>query len=202
MRIGFIGPADGNHALLREAAEFLLGDAEVERVIYLGQDGALTRVADEWAAEIAEWATDRAGFFDRALQIALDGDAAAIRALLEADRSLERLGSLRTLPPVPTRAIEMIDDRIVTVVWDKDVLTEGDIANSMLLVYGRSDQDLLKRFGRRYFFTPGPLSSHKVAVFEATADGIAASMFAPSGAPLWSEQLVTPRKNPRVTVAP
>ena len=45
MRIGLLGPADGDEALLREAAEFLLGDCEVDSAVYLGGDEALDAVA-------------------------------------------------------------------------------------------------------------------------------------------------------------
>ena len=41
MRIGFIGPLnDADVQVLRDAAEFLLGDVEVDQAIYLGEDGA------------------------------------------------------------------------------------------------------------------------------------------------------------------
>ena len=69
---------------------------------------------------------------------------------LQSDAKLARLEFLRTLPPAPARAIEMIGDRIILAVHDKKVLDEEDIANAHVIVYGRSDEMLLKQFGPRY----------------------------------------------------
>ncbi len=198
MRIGLMGPADGDEATFRVAAEFLLGDASVDRVIYLGQDGVAARVADAWAREI----TGGSGmtFEDRAAALAVDGSPDAIAALLRADREARKLGSICTLPPGPSRAVEMVDDRIVLLVHDKSVLDEEDIANASLVVYGQSKEALLKRFGHRYFFTPGPLRGQKVGVLEREDDGrIAVAAYAPSGAPLWREVLAG--KSVKVTVS-
>ena len=94
----------------------------------------------------------------------------------------------------------MIDDRIVLVVHDKSVLDEEDIANASLVVYGQSKEILLKRFGPRYFFTPGPLRAQKVGVIEREDDGrLAVAAFAPSGTPLWREVLAG--KGVKVTVS-
>ncbi len=46
MRIGLIGPAlSSDDGALRDAVEFLLGDAEAESAVYLGDDDAATRYA-------------------------------------------------------------------------------------------------------------------------------------------------------------
>ncbi len=198
MRIGLMGPADGDEAAFREAAEFLLGDASVDRVIYLGQDGLAARVAESWFREVGGEAG--LSFEDRAAKLAIDGSPDAIAALLRADQQARRLGSICTLPPAPSRAVEMIDDRIVLVVHDKSVLDEEDIANASLVVYGQSKEILLKRFGPRYFFTPGPLRAQKLGVIEREDDGrIAVAAYAPSGAPLWREVLAG--KGVKVTVS-
>ena len=190
MKVGFIGPGNGDDGLLREAVEFLIGDVEVGQAIYLGLDDALERVVREWAGEILPGELGEEAFLDRAAALACDGSADAIGDLLESDRSLRRLACIRRLPPPPARAIEMIGDRIVTMVHDKAILGEEDIANSTLLVYGKSKETLLKRFGPRYFLTPGPLSNRKVAVVEGDDEGqLIVGMFEPSGAPIWSEAL-------------
>lgn len=198
MRIGLMGPADGDDVAFREAAEFLLGDASVDRVIYLGQDGVASRVADAWAREIA--GESGMTFEDRAAALAIDGSPDAIAALLRADVQARLLGTICTLPPSPSRAVEMVDDRIVLVVHDKSVLDEEDIANASLVVYGHSKELLLKRFGHRYFFTPGPLRAQKVGVLEREEDGrIGVAVYDPSGAPLWREVLAG--KSAKVTVS-
>jgi hypothetical protein len=86
----------------------------------------------------------------------------------------------------------MIEDRIVLVVHDKATLDAEDIANATVIVYGKSDEVLLKRFGPRYFFSPGPLRDRKVGILELESDGrIAVGLFEPSGAPLWRQTLQT-----------
>ena len=53
MRIGLLGPADGNLTLLREAAEFLLRDYGVDQAVYLGpDDGAVELVVEQWAQQV------------------------------------------------------------------------------------------------------------------------------------------------------
>lgn len=189
MKLGFLGPANGNEALLREAVEFLVSDVEVDQAIYLGLDDHVDEVVSRWARDIAGDPSDEA-FLTRAVELAQQGDAESIDELLSRDASVARLACVRKLPPAPARAIEMIEDRIVTVVYDKRVLTEEDIANATLLVYGKSSEASLKRFGPRYFFTPGPLGAGKIGLVEAEQDGqVAIGLFEPSGAPVWREVL-------------
>lgn len=189
MRIGLIGPAlSSDDEALRDAVEFLLGDAEAESAVYLGEDDAATRYARRMEHELR--GADPRPFLDRALELACEGTPEAIFEAIEAERQLHRLERLRTLPPSPARAVEIVGDRIVLMVHDTRLLDEDDIANATMVVYGRSDELLLKRFGPRYFFSPGPLAGGKVGLLEADEDGqIAFSAFAPSGEPLWREVL-------------
>ncbi|MBC7171529.1 MAG: hypothetical protein H5U40_03835 [Polyangiaceae bacterium] len=198
MRIGLMGPADGDEAAFRDAAEFLLGDVSVDRVVYLGQDGVAARVAEAWAREVA--GETGLSFEDRAAALAIDGSPEAIASLLRADLQARRIGSICTVPRGPARAVEMVDDRIMLLVHDKSVLDEEDIANASLVVYGQSKELLLKRFGPRYFFTPGPLRAQKVGVIEREDDGrIAVAAFSPSGVPLFREVLAG--KSVKLTVS-
>lgn len=201
MRIGLIGPADGDEAVLREAAEFLLGDAAVDQAIYLGADEALETMVNAWARELMEGDATEEAFLDRAARAALQGSAEAVERLLAADTAVRRLADLRGLPPSPARAIEMIDDRIVLLVNDKAVLDQEDIANAFLVVYGKAPEAGLRRFGPRYFFTPGPLRDRKVGVLEQEPEGeLAIGVFDPSGAPLSRETLE--RRTAKLTVTP
>ncbi len=109
------------------------------------------------------------------MAVAIDGTPQAIDALLESERAVRSLERLRTLPPPPARAVEMLGDRICLVVHDKKILDEEDIANAAVIVYGASPERLLKRFGPRYFFTPGPLAEDGVlGVLEFDDEGHAA----------------------------
>ncbi|MEM9187660.1 MAG: hypothetical protein AAGF12_00690 [Myxococcota bacterium] len=202
MKIGFIGPSDGDVGLVREAIEFLVGDADVSYAIYLGEDDSIDRAVTGWAEEIMQGSASAEAFLDRVVALVRDGEAGEIRQLLAQDRDVRRLFAVRKLPPPPARVIEMIDDRIVTVVYDKAVLDEEDIANASLLVYGKSDKPLLKRFGPRYFFTPGPLKKKAVAIIEVEEEGqVMVGLFDPSGAPLWREALQG-RLTGRVMITP
>lgn len=190
MRIGFVGPAEGDEATLRVAAEFLVGAAEVDQLVYLGEDDAAERLVRTWAKEILGDVSGEDDFLERAAALARSGSAEAIERLLAADERVERLACIRTLPPPPARAIEMIEDRILLVVHDKGILDEEDIANANVIVYGKSTEPLLRRFGPRYFFTPGPLSGQRVGMLELEADGqVVVALFEPTGTPVWREPL-------------
>ena len=129
------------------------------------------------------------------------GAASALERLLAADAAVQRLDTVRKLPPSPARAVEMLDDRIVLMVHDKAVLDQDDIANAHIVVYGKWPVADLKRFGHRYFFTPGPLGDRKVGIVELEDDGsVAVSLYDPSGAPLFRETLE--RRTGKVVVAP
>lgn len=189
MRIGFLGPAPEHGAALREAAEFLLGEADVDRAIYLGNDNAPERMVTQWCREILG-SSDPGAFLDQAAALAVSGSPDDIRRLLSADTELQRLASLRKLPAGCSRAVEMIEDRIVLAVHDKAILDEEDIANADVIVYGKSDDVLFKRFGPRCFFTPGPMAGGKLGIVDVEEDGrIGIALFETSGAPLWRELL-------------
>ncbi len=193
MRIGLVGPAEGETAQLREAAEFLLGDCGVDEAIYLGQDDSVKQVVDAWSIEVMGGPATEEAFLREALRVSASGDASAISGLLARDAEVRRLNALRCLPPPPARAVEVFDDKVVLFVHDKALLDEEDIANAFLVVYGRGKQLALNRFGPRAFFTPGPLKAGRVAVIEREADGnLAIAQFNPtSGEPTGRERLFT-----------
>jgi len=202
MRIGLVGPADGNSALLREAAEFLLGDCGVDQAVYLGSEQTLLRVVESWAAQVVQGVASEARFLEEALELALQPEAAPLEALLARDRELRRLYALRALPAPPARVIELVDDKIVLLVHDKAMLDSEDIANAFLIVYGRSKQSALHRFGPRTFFTPGPLALGRVALIEREEGGhLAVAQFDPrTGQPHGRDVLQVRRA--RVVVTP
>ena len=189
MKLGFLGPADGNEKLLRSTAEWLLAQG-VDQAIYLGLDDTLEKVVAKWAREIMEGDASEDAFLARASEVAKNGNAGAIEALLASDHAVRRLDALRTLPPPPSRAIEMVDDRIGMVVHDKAILDEEDIANANVIVYGKSTEMVLKRFGPRYFFTPGPLAGQKLGLLELEPSGaLVIAVFDPKGKPITRETL-------------
>ncbi len=189
MKIGLLGEAGGDEELLREAVDFMLGDVGAELVVYLGPDDAIVRVTQAWAEESVGGSPTLDAFLDRAARDAPEGDPLALDALLASDRAAERVTAVRRLPQPPARGIELIGGRIVTLVWDKAVLVEEDIANSFFVVYGKSDELLFRRFGPRYFFSPGPLRKRSVGVLEDDGDAIVLGVFSTEGVPILREQL-------------
>jgi len=200
MRIGLVGPANGDELALREALEFVLGDVEVDQAIYLGDDeDTVDEALRGWTAELLDGTVPLEVFLDRAVEVALGGAPADIEALLAAEATVRRLARVRKLPPAPARAVEMLADRIILAVHDKSVLDEEDIANSQLIVYGKSKKAELRRFGPRYFLTPGPLAAHQVAVLELEEDGqVSIGLFETSGLPVWRETMA--RRTSKVSV--
>lgn len=199
-RIGLLGPCLDDTVVLREGLELLLETLSVDQVLYLGVDDAAARVVKQWGEEIMMGPADEATFLDRACALAQSGTADEIEELLAADRKVGRLSNVRTLPPAPARAIEMMADRIVVVVHDKAVLDEEDIANANLIVYGKSDEVLLKKFGHRYFFTPGPLTGRKLALLELDDDGaVSISVVHATGEVDFREVLQGPKTKMQVT---
>jgi hypothetical protein len=186
VRIGFLGPAE-DEALLREATTFLFGPAHVDQVVYLGEAAWLERATERWTQELGV-STDEA-FLVRTLDAALSASADEIDALLARDALTSRLLHVRKLPPAPARAVELVDDRVVLIVHDKAVLDEEDIANASLIVYGHSAEAALRRFGRRAFLTPGPLSGRRVAIIETTEEGVFVIVHDLSGQPILREPL-------------
>ncbi len=199
-RIGLLGPAGGDERALRECVEFLMGDAGVDQAIYLGEDeGAIDRVIPGWAREIFGGEPSQDAFLERAVQLALGGTSGQIDELLSAEQSLRRLSAIRKLPPAPARAVEMIADRIILAVHDKSVLDEEDIANAALIVYGTGKEAEMRRFGSRYFLTPGPASAGRVAVLDVEDDGnLSIALFETSGVPVWREKMT--RRTSKVNV--
>lgn len=198
-RIGLIGPADGaDPKLLRSLCEVLLIKHSVEQAIYLGDDDAAEKVSAAWADELNEG--DTRDFLTQAAELAVQGNPDAIEALLERDQELARLNLLRALPPAPARAVEMVGDRIVLVVYDKKILDEEDIANAHIIVYGKAPEMLLKQFGPRYFFAPGPVAEGKVGMLEMDDEGrVSAVMLDVEGKETFREELVARKSKMMVT---
>jgi hypothetical protein len=201
MRIGLLGPAGGDLVALRDGAEFLLGDAAADQVIYLGDDEeTLREVTRDWAREIFGAEPDPEAFLERAVELAIAGTPEQIEELLEAESSLRRLSAIRKLPPPPARAVELLADRILLAVYDKSVLDEEDIANAALIVYGKGKEAEIRRFGSRYFLTPGPAAEGRVALVEVEDDGgVSIALYETSGLPVWREKMA--RRTSKMSVA-
>jgi hypothetical protein len=203
MRIGLIGPTEEDPALLREAAEFLLGDAGVEKALYLGLEATLRKVVQAWGEQVMRGSASEDRFLEQAAALALsDRDGQALSSLLERDRERQRLDSLASLAAPPARTVELFDDKLVLFVHDKASLDQEDIANAFVVVYGKSKQAAVHRFGPRTFCTPGPLKAGRVMVLDREPEGhLAIGQFDPHTGEPRGRDVVQVRRA-RLVVAP
>jgi hypothetical protein len=140
---------------MARAAEFLLNGARVTRAIYVGADDALDVAVGLWAESLVGPDPSDEGIWARALSVARNGTPTQIDAFLRAERARLRLKALENLPRPELRSAEMFGDRVAILVHDKANLDEEDIFAATFLVYGKSDQPLVKRIGPRWFVAPG-----------------------------------------------
>jgi hypothetical protein len=159
MRLGLLGPAYKDLDGLARAARFLLADVRVDRAIYLGKDDALEEVAFAWAGALVGGDPSDDAVFDRALEPALDGSPERLDGLLRAERARLRLRALEALPREGLRSMEMFGDRVAVLLYDKALLDEEDIFSATFLIYGKSDEPLVKKIGQRWFLSPGRIGS-------------------------------------------
>ncbi len=183
MKLGFIGPCRGDIGALRAPAELLLFELGADRVVYLGADDALDRAIAGWAAKLGAPA-DEGSFLDEVALLAGDAPAEALHDLLARDRKARRLNDLAALPAPPSRAVEMLDDRVVLMVFDKSVLDEDDVANATAIVWGNAREPQLRAIGPRVFLSPGwigvGINTH-AALLEHDGEGLRCAIYDGSG---------------------
>ena len=100
--------------------------------------------------------TDHA-LFDRAARRCAAATGEEIEKFVDAERARARLRVLTSLPPAPKRTIELLDGRIVCLLFDKALLDEEDILGASVIVFGKSAAPLVRRVGSRVFVAPGTI---------------------------------------------
>lgn len=192
MRLGVLGPAQGDLGGLARAAQRLLDDVRPERVLYLGDDDALDRVVAGWAASIVGVDASQEGLFERAVECAyLAPDE--IDHFVESERARLRLRVFVSLPE-GRRTIELMDGRVVLFVHDKGVLDEEDILAASVVVFGRHEGALVKPIGARHFVSPGRIGGPSgVGVLDDAEGALTFECFAPDGSRLLREVLAPAR---------
>ncbi len=196
MRLGLLGPADGNVDGLARAAENLVERVKVDRAIYLGADSALDDVVAAWATRIVDDDPSDDAAWRRGAQVAIDGTPQEIDSFIARERGRQRLRVLEGLPKGGiARTIEMIGDRVAVLVYDKGLLDEEDIFAASLLVYGKSPEPLVKRIGARWFVTPGNIgvAGGGAAVLDDDGEEIVASVYAADGTCTMKETIAIQR---------
>jgi hypothetical protein len=195
VRLGLLGPANGDLAALARAAEFLLNGARVSRAIYLGDDDALEETVGLWAESLVGDDPSDAGVWDRAFEVAATGSPDRIDAFLRGERARLRLKALERLSPEELRSVEMFGDRVAVLIHDKAMLDEEDIFSASYLIYGKSDSPLIRKIGPRWFLSPGPVgqSGSGAIVLDDSVDPIAATLYDSDGIAVRTEMLPTGR---------
>jgi hypothetical protein len=197
MRLGLLGPAEGDVDALARAAEHLVDRVGVDRAIYLGIDGALDAAVAKLAGRVVAGDPSDDGAWRRAAEVAMSGTPQEIDAFVHAERARRRLRVLEGLPREKNaRTVEMIGDRIAVLLYDKGVLDEEDIYGANILVYGKSHEPMVKKVGgSRWFVTPGTIGCKGggSAVLDDGGEEIVASIYAGDGSLTHKEPIAISR---------
>ncbi len=197
MRLGLIGPANTDTAALERAAKLLIVEYQVDQVIYLGEDDALREFVMAHESEGNGHPIER-----QVARVAATGSPSDIEDVLVQLRGARYLEKLRVAPRPPTRAMEMLDDRIVLIVRNKTTLGEDDVVNSNVVIFGDARELMFKRFGPRCFFSPGPLTGGRLGLLDdrSEAGGVELRAIDIGGEILWTEPIQG--RGAKVMVAP
>jgi hypothetical protein len=193
MRLGLLGPADGDLVALEAAARFLLEDVAVDRAVYLGVDGALDQVIQSWATRLVGGDPGDSALWARATERCLSGTPDEIDAYLEAEWARRQLRIFESLPDAATRAVEMLGGALAVMVYDKGDLNEEDMLPARLLLFGKSKSAVVRQVGPRWFLAPGSIRQSGIMTLEDRDDGLHLTLFDGSGTELRTERLSTPR---------
>lgn len=159
MRLGVLGPAEGDVAALGRAAEFLLNEARVHRAVYLGDDDALERAVTAWAWKLVGGDASDDAAWARAAAVALEGSAQAIDRFVAGERARLRLKALGALPRSSAAAIERMGSRVAVLVHDRAALTERELSAASVVLFGKSNAPAIEQVGSRWFVTPAALGT-------------------------------------------
>lgn len=204
MKLGLLGPAEGDLSGLGIAAERLV-HAKVDRVIYLGPDDALERAIGAWAKRLVGDDPAESAVWRRASELAIAGSPAEIDAFVKTDRARLALHVFESLPGGTARTIEIVGDRVAVLVHEKALLDEEDIFAANLILYGKSDQPVVRRIGARWFISPGKLGAPGggACVLDDSGDDVVVTIYDGSGKACHSEALTLQRSTKmRVQGAP
>jgi hypothetical protein len=200
MRLGLLAPANQHEDALERGARFLLEDIGVDRAIYLGIDAGLDGVVRRWAERVVGGDPDDAALYSRAAERCARASSAEIEAFLGAERERRALKVFESLPGDGTRVIELLNGKVVVMIYDKAHLDEEDILSASLLIFGKSDTPLVKQIGSRWFLSPGSFESAGVMTLEDHVDGIHVTLFDRDGVEL-SRQLILASRNAKLKVS-
>jgi hypothetical protein len=195
MKLGLLGPLDGDVASLVRASETLVEVAKVDRAIYLGDDDALEHAIAAWTNRLVGGERGQDDLWERAAELAYRGTPGEIDTFVKSERGRLRLKVFQSLPGGQARTIEMVSDRVALLVHEKAVLDEEDIFLASFILYGKSDQPMVKRIGTRWFVTPGKVGKESggTCVLDDGGDEVTVTMYGVDGKPTHHEALTLTR---------
>jgi hypothetical protein len=200
MRLGLIGPADNRDDLLERAVRFLYREVGVHRAVYLGLDAALERVVRDMAARLVGDDPGEEAVWQRAAERCATASPEEIDSFLQTERERMALVVFGSLPGGDTRLIELLNGKVAVLIHDKALLDEDDIASATYLVFGKSDEPLVKPIGSRWFLSPGPLSSFGIMTLEDRDGRVELSLYDNVGREVRRERLI-PATGQKVSVS-
>lgn len=193
MRLGVLGPANGDTRTLREAARFLFEDRAVERAVYLGVDAELDGVVQRWAEALVGTDASEAALWSRAAHRCARGSPEDIDAFIDAEQARRSLRVFESLPDADTRVVEMLGGALAILTYDKATLTEEDMLPARLLLFGKSKVPIIKQVGQRWFLSPGSYEEAGIMTLEDRPDGLVLFLHDRHGKELRSERLSVTR---------
>lgn len=194
MRLGLLGPALGHVDALERAARFLRRKQDAERIVYLGADQSLDIVVRRWAEQLVGEDASEAALVRRATARLLEASAEEIDEYLAREAELSKLRMYESLPGEMTRAVELLAGKVAVMIYDKAYLEEEDILPATLLLFGKNDEPLIKRIGRRWFLSPGTFPRGGVMLVEDQEGAIDVTLYSTSLEEVSTERLELARE--------
>lgn len=193
MRLGLLGPAEGNIGALAAGARLLLDRFRVDRAVYLGVDGVLDQVIEEWASELVQGDAAQSALWARAAAACVSAAPADIDRFIEIETARRRLKIFEALPDAETRVVEMLGETIAVMIYDKGNLNEEDMLPARLLLFGKGNKPLVKQVGPRWFLSPGSFSTAGILVLKDEDQSILLTLCDHSGQVIRTERLAVTR---------
>jgi hypothetical protein len=179
---------------LERAARFLRRKQDAERIVYLGADQSLDLVIRRWAEQLVGEEASEAALVRRATARLLEASAEEIDEYLAREAELSKLRMYESLPGETTRAVELLAGKVAVMIYDKAYLEEEDILPATLLLFGKNDEPLIKRIGRRWFLSPGTFPRGGVMLVEDQEGAIDVTLYSSSLEEVSTERLELARE--------
>lgn len=172
MRLALLGPALDDTASLSRVVQFLAEDSQLDRAVYLGIDDALDTVIRELAERLVLGAPEEDELWNRAAERCVEATPEQIDDFIRRESARDALKVFESLPGDGTRVIEILNRKVAVMIYDKAQLDEEDIVAASLLAFGKSEEALVKRVGRRWFLSPGDFKHAGVMLLQDEEDFI------------------------------